>query len=415
MRKIAFVEPLFYGVNLLKKARVMGFEIIVIISDANNPIVNHYEGLFDNYIIANTQDYKSIIESLKRSNYVESIDAIIPAADYVTEVTAKVAKILGFRGVNETAAKAARDKGLAKELYEQKGVSSAKYAIVTGEESAIANARKIGYPVVLKPQNACGSQNVFFISNEDELIEKIADIRQFKYSYLNYKIKDSYLLEEFIDGPEFSVELYIDESRVKFAEVTEKVVSELPYFVEKMHVLPSSIMKDRKQQIIKAASEAVLALGFDGGVFHVEIKACNNGEKIIEVNGRPGGDNITSDLLINAKNVDLYTALIKWYLKEDVVFDNQIEKASAIAYIMPDKKGIVKGIDNIEQIEKMTEVTRIGFDLDLPCKVDIAHDSDGRIGYVIFTDDDSKKVKQKAEETIKKIKLIYSATSEEVS
>lgn len=416
MRKtIVFVEPLFYGINLLKVAKRLNYKVVVVISDVSNPQKNHYEGLYDECLIANTQDADIIESILNETGYLKEMDALIPAADYVTEVTAKVAKRLGVKGVDVFAAEAARDKGIAKKMYSKYGIPTADYAIVSDLEMAKNEAKRLGYPLVLKPQNACGSQNVFMINTENELIEKFEEIRMFKYSYMDYEIKNTYLMEEFIDGQEFSVEIFIDKKKLVFSEVTEKRLGDLPYFVEIMHVLPSSVLIEKKPEIINVAYRAVLALGFDAGVFHVEVKFGEKGAKIIEVNGRPGGDNITSDLLINARGVNLYEALIKWYLGEVYNFDKKINRASAIAYIMPTKEGIVREISNIDEIKRMEGVKKVGYDLELPCYVDLAHDSDGRIGYVIIEEGNSIKAKEKALAIVDAIELEYEEEGDSIA
>lgn len=406
-KTILFVEPLFYGVNLLKEAKKMECIVVVIIKDIKNPINNNYEGLYDDYIIADTQDCLDILYKIRESKYDKNFDALIPASDYVTENAAIVAEQLGMRGASVVATKAARDKGLAQQIYVEKGVPCAKYAIVHDLDEAIREANRIGYPLVLKPQNACGSQNVCYISSERDLRNNFVVIENFKTSYLNYKIKDSYLLEEFLDGPEFSVEIYLENEKVLFSEVTEKEVSKLPYFVETMHVIPTSVLQDKENELKDVAEQAVKALGFKSGVLHVEVKYCSTGAKIIEVNGRPGGDNITSDLLINAKNVNLYKSLICWYLKEEVKFEKLTNFASAIIYILPPKKGVVTDVRNLNAINNNRQVNRCGLEVKLPCKVDVAKDSDGRLGYIIVTEKTPCLAKKTAKKMLDDIEILY--------
>jgi S-sulfo-L-cysteine synthase (3-phospho-L-serine-dependent) len=402
---VLFVEPSFYGVSFVKEAKKLNCKVVVLVSSQESPKTYGYEGLYDDLIVCDIKDPDSIYQAIHASPYFEKFDALIPATDYASANVSKVAEKLSVKGVPYKAALCARNKNIARDVYAKHNVPSAKYAVVKTIDDAIIAAENIGYPLVLKPTNAASSQNVFFIKNKDDLAHYFKIITAFKISYMNFKVNEEYLLEEYLTGPEFSVEIFVDNGNTAFSEVTEKQTSLLPYFVETMHVFPTSIANEYKDQIIKVAKSALDAIGFDNGPAHVEVKLTQEGPKIIEVNGRPGGDNITSDLIINAYGVNIFKETVLKYLDEPLGLKKQVDQASAIAFICAEKDGVVNSIDGLNILKTHPNITRYDISVAIKDTVKVPKSSDDRLGFVIVTGDTPQKAKQFASEIISQIKL----------
>lgn len=407
MKTIIFVEPLFYGVYLVEAAKKMNHQVIAVVSNPDNPVLFGYEEYYDDIILAETKDADSIYHAITESNYYNDFDALIPATDYVTAATAEAAQMLKIKGTPLFAALCARNKDMAKEVFVHNNIPCAAYCKVSNIEEARSGANAIGYPIVLKPSNACGSQNVFFATCDEELEKAFRKISAFNCSYLDYKINQEYLLEEFLDGPGFSVELFLVHGEIEFAEVTEKITSALPYFVELIHVFPASIMQDKQEEIIKIGFNAVKSIGFTDGPTHVELKYTKKGPKIIEINGRPGGDNISSDLVFNAYGINIYKEMVSLYLDEDIHICKTRNQASSIGYISADKRGKLKKIEGIDLLVQHKNVNRYEIEAKPSANIDIPKESDDRLGYFIVTTKDSKNAKETVQDLLKKIEIIY--------
>lgn len=403
---IIFVEPSFYGVSFVKEAKKLQCKVVVLVSSVENPNIYGYEGLYDDLIVCDIKDPNSIYQSIHNSVYYNKFDALIPATDYASSNVAKAAEMLSMRGVSFNAASCARNKDKARIAYAKSNVPSAKYHVVKRLNEALKAANKIGYPVVLKPTNAASSQNVFFVKNNKELTEYFQIISNFKTSYMNFKVNEEYLIEEYLIGPEFSVEIFVDDGDIVFAEVTEKQTSPLPYFVETMHVFPTSVNVNNKNEIIAVAKAALDAIGFDNGPAHVEIKLTKDGPKIIEVNGRPGGDNITSDLIINAFGINIFKETILKYLGEPLGLDKITNQASAIGFICADKYGVVKSIEGLDILTSHPNITRYQLTV---CPQDVVTNpksSDDRLGFIIVTAETPEKAKKIISDIISHIKIV---------
>lgn len=404
---IAFIEPSFYGVSFVKAALDLGHKIIVIVPGEEEPRKYGYDKMYDDLIIADIRDEESILEAIKKSKYYGKLDALIPATDYVLHITSRVAEKLGLKCMQYEAAEKARNKDLARESYAKHNVPSVRFKKVRNYSEAKEAIKEIGFPVVVKPANCASSQNVFYVENYSNLENAVNNIINLKTTYMGFDVKEEFLIEEYIKGQEFSVELFLKDKKKLFAAVTEKVTSQLPYFVETAHVLPTSVYEDRKDEIIQVAVLAANSLGIYDGPTHVEIRISKTGPKIIELNGRPGGDNISSDLLPNALGVDVFKSTINYYLDNEVNMIPTKCKATSIAYLTAEKDGIVSKINGLNNLENNRDLIRYDVSVKPGDRVQIPQSSDDRLGYVIVKGDTPKEAKKIAADLIEKIEIVY--------
>ncbi len=144
-----------------------------------------------------------------------------------------------------------------------------------------------GFPAIVKPVNLVGSIGVQLIEKEEQIDRYIERLRQNFYS----KDQVEVLLEEYINGPEFSAEGLILDGNVYLYGVTEKRTSEKPYFVEEGHSFFSDHtlrpLLERELPKIFSSLEMFLC------PFHVEFKYKENYIEVIEAHTRFAGGFIT--------------------------------------------------------------------------------------------------------------------------
>ncbi|MFT8457793.1 MAG: ATP-grasp domain-containing protein [Liquorilactobacillus ghanensis] len=404
-KRVLIVEPSFYGVKFVEAAKNLGNEVIVIVSDRSNPQKYGYAASYDDLIVADIRDDNAIYQAIIKSPYA-NFAALIPATDYVTEVTAKVATRLGKFSNSVKATKRARNKDLAREQFAKNNVPSAKFQVVSDERDAKLAAYKIGYPLILKPTNTASSIDVFYIQNEAELQMRFEQIVKLKTSYMNFPVRHEYIMEEFLTGPEFSVELFLYQNQIAFSEVTEKHTTQPPFFVELEHIFPTTIEIEKKSEIINTAYQAAQALDFHDGPLHIEVKLTKNGPKIVEVNGRPGGDNITSDLVINAYGINIFEKTVQLYLHEKLSFKKTQQKFTATVFFFAQSKGILQKINGWNSMCQQSGVVRASITKRVGSFVRPPENSDDRIGYAILYCNTLKELQQ----AINKVKSLVTLT-----
>lgn len=166
---VALVEPSFYGVDFVKSAFNKGHKVVVISHSEKNPNKYGYEGYYHDIIIADIRNAQSIIKAIQESPYHQKLDALVPATDFASHITAMAAEKLGLKNVNYDAAVKARNKDLAKEAFVNNYVPCARYQIIKSYEEALTAIKYIKFPAVIKPTNAASSQGVYLVKNEEEL------------------------------------------------------------------------------------------------------------------------------------------------------------------------------------------------------------------------------------------------------
>ena len=140
-----------------------------------------------------------------------------------------------------------------------------------------------------------------------------------------YTKKNDVLIEEFIEGKEYSVEgiHYNGESHV--IQITEKITTKFPYNVELGHIQPAELSNENKCAIQQLLNKIAKALAFDNCASHTELKINSKGIKVIETSPRLGGDFISSTLVPLSTGINM----------EDVLIDISTGKKLQPDYYMP--------------------------------------------------------------------------------
>ena len=108
-----------------------------------------------------------------------------------------------------------------------------------------------------------------------------------------------------MEGAEVSVETLSINGECHVIQITDKMTTGAPYFVEMGHSQPSQLPKKTKEQISQVAIAANKAIGIKNGPSHTEIKVTKDGPKIVELGARLGGDNITTTFDTSFYRVDM--------------------------------------------------------------------------------------------------------------
>ena len=236
--------------------------------------------------LANTVDADEMIEAARRIG--EPLDGVLAWDEARVLQTAKVAQALGLPGGDPDAAMRTRDKHQTRSALDAAGVPQPRSVLVEGVDDALAVAADIGYPVVLKPRAMAASLGVVRVGTPEELRARFAFARDttvpgaWRY--------DAVLVEEYLTGPEISVDSAVHRGRAYPMFVARKEVGYAPYFEEVGHVVDGADPLLADAGLMRIVQDTHTALGFADGMTHTELKLTPAGPKVIEVNGRLGGD-----------------------------------------------------------------------------------------------------------------------------
>ena len=228
------------------------------------------------------------------------------ASDVAAPTVAYVAEKMGLVSNSYKSAVNANNKYAMREAFTKAGVLCPLFKCV--EDSNIDTIESIkqnmNLPLIVKPADRSGSLGVAKIIEWEELKSAI-DFA------LDCSFKKQVMVEEFIEGREISVEFISYKGTHYPLQITDKVTTGAPHFVELEHHQPSTLSKEKFEEIYKITNEALNALGINNGASHSEYKITEDGRVyVIEIGGRMGGDFIGSDLVKLSTGYDFVKGVI---------------------------------------------------------------------------------------------------------
>lgn len=365
----------------IRKAKEMGLEVIAVDMDPE-AIGFKEDGVIKEVI--STIDIHNVVEAAKK----HQIDGVMTLASDIPMLTvAAVAKELGLVGIDDATALKATNKAEMRIALQAANVPIPMFFRVNSKEEYFAAVNRIkdaGYKCIVKPVDNSGSRGINLLSVYTDTIINQA------YDYSQQSSRSGYLMvEEFMDGPEVSVETLTIDGVCNVIQITDKLTTGSPYFVEMQHVQPSHLSTAVKEKIAEVAKAANHAIGIKNGPSHIEIIVTKDGPKIVELGARLGGDNITTHLVPLSTGINMVEACIRIALNEDVDCSVKFEKASAILYIET-KKGNIKAIHNIDKAENVNGVQQVSITQGVGYNAVQIKNSVDRVGFIIAQGNSAK-------------------------
>ncbi|MDM1012208.1 ATP-grasp domain-containing protein [Clostridium perfringens] len=394
MKKIMILGASILQLPAIKKAKKMGLEVIAV--DMNKDAIGFKE---DGIICENisTIDIPEIIKIAK----IHKIDGIMTlASDMPIRTVAAVAKELNIVGVSENTAINATNKAVMRECLKLQNVPIPQFYRVSNEEEYLNIIKKFKNKCIVKPADNSGSRGINLLSN---LNDKDNVKKAFHYSKF-YSRSGEVLIEEYMEGPEVSVETLSIDGVCYVIQITDKLTTGAPYFVEMGHSEPSLLSEEIKAEIIKITKQAVKAIGIENGPSHTEIKITKNGPKIVEIGARLGGDNITTHLVPLSTGVDMVECCIKIALGEKPDFQIKYEKGAAIRYLKT-KNGVINSIVGVEEAKEVSGVKQVSIVQNIGEEAKKIKSSVDRVGFVIAQCENVEKAIKSCETAIQKIEI----------
>ena len=220
-------------------------------------------------------------------------DAVLTFWEISVPVAARVAAALGLPGNAVEAVDAARSKVRTREASERAGLPTPRSRRVQSLDELYAAAVEIGFPAVVKPEFGAGAVGTVRVDS----LESLPGIYQSVHSDLANDVEllhvgNDFVLEEYLDGVEFDVDLVLDDGTCVFSSVSQNWPTAEPSFQETgLHCPPDHGSKPVRR-LVELSVQTVRAFGFSSGVLHVEGKCTAKGPRIVEVNARMGGGRI---------------------------------------------------------------------------------------------------------------------------
>ena len=395
MKKLLVLAAGILQVPVIKKAKEMG--IYVVAADGSEHAVGLQ--LADKPIVVNITSEEEMLRIARE----EQVDGVIhPCSEVSMNVMGRINDELGLSGISREAAIRATNKHLMREAFEAGNAPSPKSILTESAEDAW-NHLQNGFDSdgILKPSRNSGSRGIAKVTRDmpKEDFVKAYDVA------LNESRDKSVLIEQFIEGPEFSIEIIVWDSKVNVLTVTDKKTTEAPHFVELGHSQPSCFSAEDVEKLKAAAVAGVKALGVNNCACHAEAKLMDGEAYLMEIGARLGGDFISTELTHLSTGIDMVAAAINCALGIEPCLEPTEEKHGVcIRYFCP-KPGKLVNISNTEVLNDervyLWEIYHKEGDM-----IPEVTSSLCRSGHVIVTEKDAPSAIAYAESLLNEVKMV---------
>lgn len=322
------------------------------------------------------------------------IDSIVTAAtDKPLVMMARVAEKYGFPFYSVETAQWSTDKFQMKQRFMEGSVPCAKGRLV----KSVEEVEDFEYPVIIKPRDNSGSRGVKLCRSKGELEASISEA--FEVSKL-----DTVLVEEFIEGPEYSIESLHYDGKSEVIQFTEKKTTEFPYNVELGHIQPANISEENQEKIRDIVDRIGKALKFENCPSHTELKINERGIYVIETSPRLGGDYITSTLTPLSTGVNLEDQLLHIALGDKIKIEPNQVQYSGVRFFAFDEGSIIKHVLDEKIVTAWPFVVDFSFNLNEGEKVNRITSSLNRYGHLTLIAGNRESIEQAFEKYEKAIK-----------
>lgn len=252
-------------------------------------------------------------------------------------------------------------------------------------------------PVILKSPVSKGSKDVLLIHSREEFIKA--------HHYFRSRFPETpILLEEFIEGPQYLIEVIVSHSKLTIVAIIEQEISRINRFIITGYSLPAELTRKAYEKLYFSIKNILKDIGLKQGTCHLEMRLVNEEWKLIEINPRISGGAV-NQLILEATGINLAKETLKLNLGEELCLKPSKNECAFLQYITVNSPGrLIKVIgknkaSNIEGVKKVYVKPRKGSILTSPLSMG------DRYAYVLASSQDPLKAKEIAKAAAKEIKF----------
>ncbi|HEX6073722.1 MAG TPA: ATP-grasp domain-containing protein [Micromonosporaceae bacterium] len=294
----------------------------------------------DDWRVADVSDDVAVVKALTTLAGPDS--GVLTWDETVLEITAAATEKLSLRHMSARSAARCRDKYQTRKLLAEAGLSAVRYGLAHSTEEAEQIAESLGFPVVVKPRALAGSIGVALATDAAEV--RTAFELAVGAAYATLPTGHGVMVEEYLDGPEISVESVIHDGVVSCVHVVRKRLGFDPHFEEVGHLVTGWTTEPWAEPARDLVVTAHQTLGVELGVTHTELRLTSAGPRLVELNGRLGGDLIPYAAWL-ATGVDMVVAAASLALGQPPDLTPTRERSAEVRFVYPPYDGKVRHVD----------------------------------------------------------------------
>ncbi len=340
MRKLAIIGASYLQQPLVEKAKEMGLYTLCFAWEEGAVCKNLVDEFYPISIVEKEQ-----ILAICQDKHIDGICTI--ASDVAAPTVAYIAEKMRLVGNSYACALKANNKYLMRQAFIQAEVDCPQFMRVLEATNETLDSLRQSFqlPIIVKPSDRSGSLGVTKVERWEDLYNAVS-------AAIGYSLKHEAMVEEFIEGREISVEFISYQGKHYPLQITDKVTTEAPHFVELEHHQPAKLSEDMFERIYAITERALTALDITNGASHSEYRITKEGRVIVmEIGARMGGDFIGSDLVRLSTGYDFVRGVI------DVALGN-FDESSIALWAFNSPQGIQSSITRYSGVYFLCEETK---------------------------------------------------------
>lgn len=276
--KILVLAGGFDQIALIEELKQRGHEVYLAdyldSPPAQKHVLKHYQ--------VSTLDEDGIY-NLARDNHFDLITTA--CTDQALLTVARVSQRLGLPCyLPSEVANAVTNKMFMKQIFVQHGIPSARYCILESNQLPDLSNEDLKYPIIVKPCDCNSSKGVVKVENEIALEEAVCNA--YSLSRTNKVI-----IEEFVDGVEISIDVWVDAEGAKVLSVskTNKLEENVNNFTIFQSVFPVALNATIMGKITEVASKIANAFNLKNCPILIQAIISADNVYVVEFSARMGG------------------------------------------------------------------------------------------------------------------------------
>ncbi len=328
--------------GFLPAARALGLSVVLVTDQAEAHRQRFGETELSAYpdavVACDVFNPIAVIEAITRRGRKPA--AIFSNSDHLQTSTAIAADYFGLPGKDWRVAYRAKNKGEMRSALKAKGIDSLWHTIAWDEGDLARLASEASFPCVAKPREGVASREVGLIRNASKLERHCRTLWKSQPG-------QPVLLEEYIEGPLYTLETLGDGQDLRVLGGFRVVLSPPPHFIE----LEARWSEGDAIPWLPEVCDQIRGFGVGFGACHTEFIATPEGPRLIEINYRCIGDQ-RDFLLQETLGLPLFETVLRLYLGETLPALEPTVRSAEIRYFPAEQEGrLVKAPECFTQWE----------------------------------------------------------------
>lgn len=349
-------------------------------------------------IILGSRDFVLDLERLYDWARWAGVEAVIPGLESGVRLAAALSDRLSLPGLGTDTADLLTDKA---KLRNRCAIAGLPQPIWSLFDSFTEVSKALQAPAVLKPTRLQASEGVTIVRTAADVPLALDNLRNVVKTD-SENGTSSFLIEELLDGVEYSTEVLVKDGEVLWVNVTRKYLAPGVYPVEVGHDVPARIPSDLKAQFDQVIFRLVGALNVSSGLLHAEWIVRDGIPFLIECAGRAPGDYILS-MAQEAWAVDVYQVVLDVLRGRTVSIPDSATRGCAIRYLVAGP-GVVTDA-NLNGVDQLSGTSAARLFVGRGDEVSELRSSWDRCGFVRVASEDTEKAAELADNYAQRVLL----------